>query len=243
MSDPFDVLRDVPAGAAPDVALIRSRARRIQRRRYVTLASSASVIVIVAAIGLFAFRPAGSKHQLAQATPSTAQENATTLQESTDSGVAPSAAPRAAVTASGGASTTSGSAGIAPQTKSADAATPLVLTLDVAKRAPRGATFTLKACNKNEQTVERSFNDAQRYDFEVSRNGTRIWRWSDGRSFSQITGTETWKPNECKTYEADWNGTNSSGAVAAPGTYKAVGVLTSSPEQRTKPKDVCLDIC
>jgi hypothetical protein len=107
----------------------------------------------------------------------------------------------------------------------------------------RGVGFTLRACNKTTETIEKTFSSGQRYDFEVSRNGDRVWRWSDGQVFTQVYGQETWEPGQCKSYSEFWDGTDSSGAPAPPGKYEAVGVLTSSPPLRSAAKSFCLDTC
>jgi hypothetical protein len=107
----------------------------------------------------------------------------------------------------------------------------------------RGADLTLKACNPGSETVRREFRSGQRYDFAVSRSDEVVWRWSDGRAFTQGVGTETWKAKECKTWTERWDGMTSSGAPASSGSYEAVGVLTTSERQRTKPVSFCLEIC
>jgi hypothetical protein len=246
MSDPFERLRDV-AGPhmEPDVGAIRARARAIQRRRYVLLGSSATVIVIVAMIGLVVTRPDHKTQQLAKGTPQAVSGGKTFGRANTTGALSGAAstptADKAAALAPGSAKGAPGVASSEAMRRSGPA--PLEVTLDVTKRTPRGATLTLKACNKGSETIERSFNTSQRYDFEISRNGELVWRWSDGMAFAQVVGDERWKAGECKTWSADWNGTNSMGAPASPGTYQAVGILKSSPVQRTKPKDVCLDLC
>jgi hypothetical protein len=121
----------------------------------------------------------------------------------------------------------------------------LEVTLDVKERSVpnRGAEFTLKACNTGPETVERHFPDAQRYDFAVKRNDDVVWRWSDGRSFAQVTGREEWEPGECKTWKETWDGMTTSGAPAPSGEYEAVGVLKTPNPQHAKAVEFCLDIC
>ena len=107
----------------------------------------------------------------------------------------------------------------------------------------RGSEFTLRVCNTSTGNVSRSFGSAQRYDFVITQGDDVTWRWSDDRSFAQVTGEERWKPKECLSWTENWDGTTSSGAPASPGSYEAVGVLSSSPEHRTEPALFCVDIC
>jgi hypothetical protein len=118
----------------------------------------------------------------------------------------------------------------------------LTATLEV-KEMLHGADFTLKVCNPGDRSVERSFNTSQRYDFEAKRGDELVWRWSNGRAFGEVVGKERWGPGECKKWTEHWDGTSSSGGVAPSGSYEAIGILKSSPDQQTKPKRLCLDIC
>ena len=94
-----------------------------------------------------------------------------------------------------------------------------------------------------ERRIAPAFPTGQRYDFEVKRGGSLVWRWSDGMAFTQIYGQESWAPKQCKTYTATWNGTNSNNAPQPTGSYQVTGILTSSPRQSTPAKMFCLDIC
>jgi hypothetical protein len=201
------------------------------------------VIVIAATIGLVAFRNDRGTRQLANAPEATATQGETFGRAKTES--ATKSKPAADAAKAGG-TASAGGAAMVPQNEATEMraapAPQLDLTLQVNTHV-HGARFTLSACNETDQTIERDFGDAQRYDFEVSRDKKVVWRWSNGKAFAQMFGTERWKPDECKKYSADWNGTDNSGAPAGPGTYQATGILTSQPEQRTQPKDVCLDVC
>jgi hypothetical protein len=253
VSDPFDVLRETgTTSPAPDVGVIKARARRIERRRRVALSSAAGVIAIVAAVGVLSKTgPGRSSQQVAQrASPST---------ESNAAGAA-SAAPalssqlqaKQGVQTASGAASSAPAKGVAGQTAASmraaapasDGSSPIQTTIDVAKGSqPHSERLTLSACNTSGAEVHRSFPTSQLYDFEVSRDGKRVWRWSDGRMFAQHVTDVSWAPHECKKWTETWNGTDSSGKPAATGSYQAVGVLTSSPAQRTVAKTFCLDLC
>ena len=99
----------------------------------------------------------------------------------------------------------------------------------------RGKTFTLKVCNVSSATVTRDFGTSQRYDFEVSRRGKLVWRWSDGQMFSQVIGSESWKPKGCKSWSESWDASTADGGRAPAGDYEAVGILKAQPELRTSP--------
>lgn len=241
MSDPLDRLRAEDAGGgAPDVEVIKARARRIERRRYAALGTGAAAIAIVAVVGIvISTGPDAPTSRLAQQedareTPA-AQETATAELRASGTAAGRSAeteADTATSPAMGGA--TSGQAETAS----------LQATLEVSDGPePHRVDFTLKVCNRSASTVERTFDDAQRYDFDVSRDGELVWRWSDDQVFAQVVGRESWEPGKCKTWTETWNGTNRSGMPAPTGNYEAVGVLTTSPPLRTDAHSFCLDVC
>lgn len=263
MSDPFDRLRASEAGSGPDVDAIKARARRIERRRYAGLGGGAVAIALIAVVGIMlSTGPGDSARRLAtsaDATPTTEASSgveppvANSLRSgdtgaSTTEGFVGTTGAPGAVTGStgGGASQPGPHAGeSAAASRAADSApSSFEVTLQVSgPSVGRGARFTLRACNTTNETRELTFASGQRYDFEVSRNGELVWRWSDGRAFTQIYGTEQWGPGQCKTYNDSWDGTNSDGGIAPPGSYQAVGIVASSPQLRSAPKSFCLDAC
>ncbi len=96
-------------------------------------------------------------------------------------------------------------------TLSADRVSPggtLRATLQVSATGPRAATL--------------SFSSAQRFDLWLEdSSGRELWRWSDGRMFAQVVGSETLEPGgRTLLYRVD---------VPAPeeaGRYRLVGELT-----------------
>jgi len=240
MSDPFDRLRGSSSDPTPPtVDAIRSRARRIQRRRYTAIASSSVVLVMLAGIGLF-IRTRPDVHRTTTTTNALAGSISTAAPTLAEKAAAPTNS-----SAASGAFAGAGETRLQPQSADATAAKPangLVLSVDVAKHAP-GEDFTLKACN--EQAT--SFTEQMRgttYDFEVSRGSTVVWRWSFGKMQPQYVAAQTWKPHECKTWSATWDGHDQSGKPLAPGTYDVVGILKAYPnDQRTAPRSFCLDVC
>src|SRR5436305_12617874 len=99
MSDPFDALRGTAGRGVPDVDAIKSRARGIERRRRLALASSAVVIAAIALTGVVVkTRPGSSPSELAQSKPN--QTVAPEREFGTNATPAAPAAPgRAATTA------------------------------------------------------------------------------------------------------------------------------------------------
>lgn len=258
MSDPFEVLRSSsPHDVSPDVGAIRGRARRIERRRQLLASGSAVSIAAVALIAvLVGLGPADRPGELASrdaatdttadlTTPQSGAEGEASKAETTGTeadavrGLEQGARSDSTGEAVPGQTSAGSAVGAAPA--SADA---LVAKIDeVTPRTLGGADFLLEVCNTSSQTVERTFSDAQRYDFEVRKDGEVVWTWSDGRMFAQSTGAETWKAGGCKRWSAGWDGRNDQGIRAADGAYEVVGVLVGKPEVRSKAVSFCHGIC
>src|SRR5438552_978161 len=192
MTDPFEKLRGSTTDVvAPSVADIRTRAHRIQRRRYVTLASSAAIVALVAGVGLFVrLGPSSQPKMQAGSQQSASTESGSALTgEAAPKALAPTAQPQSGAGGSAG-RTVSGSAtqgygattGQAGQTTALSPQPPIDVTLIVKKRSiGRGDDLTLKACNPSSASVSWQFRTSQRFDFRVSRNGSEVWRWSNGK--------------------------------------------------------------
>lgn len=245
MTDPFERLRGESVDAAtPPADVIRSRARRIERRRYVALGGGATMVAVIAAVGIFlSSGPGGPSRVISESAPqppaadSAGGSGAVTGERTKGRVSAPQAETSAGEAAQGEAladmSAASGRVGGA-----------LTLSVSVKDRSVgRGAELTLKACNETDAAVSRSFSSGQRYDFDVRQDGATVWHWSHDRVFTQETGSETWGPGTCKSWTATWDGTDDNGTPRPPGEYEAVGVLSSSPPEKTKTKTFCLELC
>lgn len=265
MSDPFTALRRTrDRSGAPPLDAIKARAARIERRRHIALGSGAGIIAIVGLVSLFA--GAGPRltpdapRRLAQGaeyvpTPEifehTAEPTAEGEGTATEKNLAqPDAAPQgAAALAAPSEGDESASQEGAAETEAPAAARrsgDIHVDLDVNEEAlgpARRIGFTLTACNKSEEPVERDFPSSQRYDFEVQKDGKFVWRWSDGRAFAQVFTTERWEPGECKSYTDYWSGRYPDGSRAESGQYEATGTLTSDPPLKADPETFCLDTC
>lgn len=251
MSDPLERLGETDTSATPDIGALKARARRIDRRRRVAVGASGAAVALISAVGIFlGSDPATTPRQVAQ--PDLSMETGTLEGRSSAEAQSPTSVVPGQEGEAAGATGQAGTGGAeAAQPMSADSAasgaeagSALNATLQVDETATgRGVQFTLRVCNPNSEVVTSRFDDGQRYDFLVHRDGGLVWRWSDGQVFTQETGELRWKPEECRTWTEAWDGMRSSGTPAMPGTHEAVGVLTSSPEVQTPAETFCLDIC
>jgi hypothetical protein len=83
--------------------------------------------------------------------------------------------------------------------------TPTVLdaTLD-ATHTGDALSLALTVTNTGDSPVELSFRDGQRIDAVAERDGSEVWRYSEGRMFAMAVGSETLAPDESTTYEVEW---------------------------------------
>ncbi|WP_246999843.1 BsuPI-related putative proteinase inhibitor [Halosolutus gelatinilyticus] len=81
-------------------------------------------------------------------------------------------------------------------------------------------TFALTVTNAGDDPLELQFSDACRAEFVVESEGREVWRFTDGRMFAQVLGSETIDPGARATYEGEWSDPES-------GEYTALGALQS----------------
>lgn len=81
-------------------------------------------------------------------------------------------------------------------------------------------SFKLVIRNSGPDTVEFQFRSGQKAEFVVYANGEEIWRWSDGRMFSQALESEHLHPGEEVRYSGTWENPN-------PGQYQVEAELTA----------------
>ncbi|NHN47336.1 hypothetical protein G9464_06965 [Halostella sp. JP-L12] len=81
-----------------------------------------------------------------------------------------------------------------------------------------GVQFTFTVANDGDEPVDLSFSDTLEADFAVRDDGGEVWRFSEGRMFAQMLGSETIDPGGTATYEATWED-------PAPGEYAVVATL------------------
>jgi hypothetical protein len=82
--------------------------------------------------------------------------------------------------------------------------------------------FTIRLNNVSGQETELDFATGQMYDFTVTRGKTTVWRWSDGRFFTQSLSTRTIEPLGFLTFAEIWRPTRA-GSFTVHGELKAQG--------------------
>jgi hypothetical protein len=87
--------------------------------------------------------------------------------------------------------------------------------------------LTLEARNTGASPVTLQMSSGQKYDFEIYRGATMIWKWSEGRMFTQALTEVTIPPNEGVTYSETWSQRDRQERPVEPGEYTAVGYLTA----------------
>lgn len=79
----------------------------------------------------------------------------------------------------------------------------LVSSLQV-ETSPDSVRFHLQVTNVSAAPVVLSFATGQRADFWVDRDGRTIWRWSEGRMWTQAMGADTLATGATRTFSASW---------------------------------------
>lgn len=93
--------------------------------------------------------------------------------------------------------------------------------------------FVLQVTNTTSETVDLEYRSGQSFDFVVlDETGSEVWRWSEGRMFTQALRHESLGPGETITHSALWSAED-----RPAGAYAVVGTLTvadRSVQQRTE---------
>ncbi|MEF8782576.1 MAG: BsuPI-related putative proteinase inhibitor [Haloarculaceae archaeon] len=92
------------------------------------------------------------------------------------------------------------------------------LTVEVKSR---GVEFAVTVTNADTEPVDLQFRSGKVADVAVYDRGSEVWRWSEGRMFTQAVRTETLAPGESFTHEVTWVG-------ASPGKYTAEATLEAT---------------
>ena len=83
----------------------------------------------------------------------------------------------------------------------------------------RGETVNITLVKTNVTSEPRSlfYTTSQRFDFEAVRaDGSVVWRWSQGRFFTQQTATVTLQPGQSQVFTATWDQRNQQGNLVLP---------------------------
>jgi hypothetical protein len=80
----------------------------------------------------------------------------------------------------------------------------------------------LAVSNPTREPVKLEFTTGQRYDFRIEDGvGKVVWQWAKDRMFIQMLGEQTIAAGATLTYREMFTGR------LAPGTYRAMGTLTT----------------
>ena len=91
----------------------------------------------------------------------------------------------------------------------------------VVRQSPDGIRFALAIANGSKHRLEVSFPDGQTRDFVVlDGRGREVWRWSEGRMFTQAMQSKLLTAGDTVTFAERWPG-------AEPGEYTVVATLRS----------------
>lgn len=82
--------------------------------------------------------------------------------------------------------------------------------------------FELTVENADAGSLDLAFRSGMLADFAVLDGDVEVWRWSEGRMFTQALQTRSLDPGETKTVEAEWPDPD-------PGDYEVVATLASDP--------------
>ncbi len=97
---------------------------------------------------------------------------------------------------------------------------PIAAVLDV--RIRDGIEFGFRVTNNATGKVELMFPSGQTHDFVVIDSGGReVWRWSEGRMFTQALQNKVLESNASVSWAAAWR------SEVPPGRYVAVATLLS----------------
>lgn len=106
------------------------------------------------------------------------------------------------------------------------------LVSDINVAVGEEVVLALRIRNEAARKVEVAFPSGLTHDFEVQDSVGRVmWRWSEGRLFTQAMQNRVLEQDESLTYEADWTPRDLHGEFVAVVTLKS----SSHPiEHRTK---------
>ncbi|MDK2883112.1 MAG: hypothetical protein PWP58_1448 [Bacillota bacterium] len=104
----------------------------------------------------------------------------------------------------------------------------LTLSTDRTTYRP-GQPVTMKFTKTNicprSQTL--TYPTGQRYEFEVRQDNRLIWRWSEGRTFTQAVRRLRVRPRETMVYTESWPQVDTNGRQVEPGRYRIVAWNTA----------------
>lgn len=100
-----------------------------------------------------------------------------------------------------------------------DARAPLAPTLAI--NVDNGVHFDFDVTNAGTRKLELLFNDGRTHDIVVLDSlGREVWRWSDGRMFTQVVQSKVLRASDTLQFAESWTDPQ-------PGNYVAVAMLPS----------------
>ena len=82
---------------------------------------------------------------------------------------------------------------------------PLASSIDVAVAAGKEVRFALHVTNRADKSLELMFPGGQTHEFIVTDDtGHEVWRWSEGRMFTQALQSRPLAGEESTTFEETW---------------------------------------
>jgi hypothetical protein len=93
--------------------------------------------------------------------------------------------------------------------------------------------IALTILNQASDPYQAVFSNGKTYDFCLYQNDQLIWKWSNGRMFSQAIRNVTLEPNKPLTYVIIYNQITSTGKPLEPGSYNLTGIFCTKDQQYT----------
>ena len=105
--------------------------------------------------------------------------------------------------------------------KSRNEAQPVSLDPAVDVKVSRDVSFAMRVRNAGDKRVELTFPTAQTHEFTVrDSSGRTVWKWSDGRMFTQTLQTKVVDARDTMMFEGTWEAPHS-------GAYTVLATLAS----------------
>jgi hypothetical protein len=101
--------------------------------------------------------------------------------------------------------------------------------------------FVGRLTNLGPHIVQLEFHRGQRFDIEVIGDRGLVWRWSDGRVFTQAAEDLALEPGEDVVFEAVWDMRTRDGRLALSGYYRALLTFAAHGFDRSAAADFDLD--
>ena len=89
--------------------------------------------------------------------------------------------------------------------------------------------FVLVVTNYSGGPRQLCYNNGQRYDVAMERNGQTLYNWAYGRHFNFATFTDTLQQGEKREFRECWNGRGNNGLPIPAGMAKVVGKHSKHP--------------